>query len=115
VGSAIRSWLGDPRGTWNGDVLIVDSANFTDLGDNLLTVADRFDENLDLIERFSRIDAETLLYEFTVDDPTVYIRPWTVVMPMKRSRDLLFEEACHEGNYSLPNMLRGVRIQVATR
>jgi hypothetical protein len=107
VAPSIRSWVGDPRGSWNGDVLIVDSTNFTDLGD-------RFDENLHLIERFSRIDSETLLYQFTVDDPTVYTRPWTVVMPMKRSRDLLFEDACHEGNYSLPNILRAVRIQEAT-
>lgn len=104
--SAIRSWLGDPRGSWNGGVLLVDSTNFTDLGD-------RFDQNLHLIERFSRIDAETLLYEFTVDDPSVYTKPWTVVMPLKRSRDLLFEDACHEGNYSLSNMLRAVRVQEA--
>jgi hypothetical protein len=108
VGSEIRSWVGDPRGSWNGDVLIVDSTNFTDLGD-------RFDENLHLTERLSRIDADTLLYEFTVDDPTVYTRSWTVVMPMKRSRDRLFEDACHEGNYSLPNILRAVRMQDATR
>ena len=108
VGPEIRSWVGDPRCSWNGDVLVVDSTNVTDLGD-------RFDENLHLIERFSRVDSETLLLEFTVDDPTVYARPWTVVMPMKRSRDLLFEDACHEGNYSLPNMLRAVRMQEATR
>ena len=106
--SAFRSWVGDPRGSWKGDVLIVDSTNFTDLGD-------RFDDNLHLVERFSRIDAETLRYEFTVDDPTVYTRPWTVLMTMQRSRDLLFEDACHEGNYSLPNILRAVRMQEASR
>jgi hypothetical protein len=108
LGSWFRSWVGDPTGSWNGGVLIVDSTNFTDLGD-------RFDDNLHLVERFSRIDPDTLLYEFTIDDPTVYTRPWTVVMPMKRSRDLLFEDACHEGNYSLPNMLRAVRLQEAPR
>ena len=108
VAPAIRSWVGDPRGSWNGDVLIVDSTNFTDLGD-------RFDENLHLVERFSRIDSETLLYEFTVDDPTVFTRPWTVIWPLKRSVGPLFEEACHEGNYSLPNMLRAVRAQEASR
>jgi len=59
----------------------------------------------------SRIDGDTLLYEFTVDDPTVYTQPWTVVMPLKRSTALLFEDGCHEGNYSLPTMLRAVRIQ----
>ena len=73
------------------------------------------DDNLHLVERFSRIDAETLRYEFTVDDPTVYTRPWTVLMTMQRSRDLLFEDACHEGNYSLPNILRAVRMQEASR
>lgn len=90
-------------------MLIVESTNFANLGVNLATLADRFDENLHLVER--RIDGETLLYEFTVDDPTVYTRPWTAVMPMKQSGDLLFEDACHEGNYSLPNMLRAVRMQ----
>jgi len=104
--SVFRSWVGDPRGSWEGDVLIVDSTNFTDLGD-------RFDENLHLVERFSRIDRDTLLYEFTIDNPTVYTQPWTVVMPMKRSTDRLFEDACHEGNYSLPSMLRAIRIQEA--
>ena len=108
VASAIRSWVGDPRGSWSGDVLIVDSTNFTDLGD-------RFDENLHLVERFSRIDSETLLYEFTVDDPTVYTRPWRVVWPLKRTVGPLFEEACHEGNYSLPAMLRAVRMQEANQ
>ena len=108
VSPAIRSWTGDPRGSWSGDVLIVDSTNFTDLGD-------RFDENLHLVERFSRIDSETLLYEFTVDDPTVYTRPWRVVWPLKRSAGPLFEEACHEGNYSLPSMLRAIRAQEASR
>jgi hypothetical protein len=108
VNSIFRSWVGDPRGAWNGEVLIVDSTNFRDLGD-------RFDENLHLIERFSRIDAETLHYEFTVDNPTVYTRPWTVVMPMKRSRDSLFEDACHEGNYALRHILSAVRMQEGSR
>jgi hypothetical protein len=105
--SVFRSWIGDPRGSWVGDVLIVDSTNFTDLGD-------RFDENLHLVERFSRIDRDTLLYEFTIDDPTVYTTPWTVVLTMKRSTDRLFEDACHEGNHSMRNMLRAIRIQETT-
>ena len=109
LASALRSWLGDPRGSWEGDVLVVDSTNFTDL-------SDRFDENLHLIERFSSIDRETLLYEFTVDDPTVYIRPWTVALTMTRTGDRLFEDACHEGNYALRHILAAVRFQeTATR
>jgi hypothetical protein len=115
VGSVIRSWLGDPRGSWNGEVLIVDSTNFRDLGAGAQAGGAAFDENLHLIERFSRVDSETLVYEFTVDDPTVYTRPWTMVMPMNRRRDLLFEDACHEGNYALPNMLRALRMQEPTR
>jgi hypothetical protein len=70
-----------------------------------------FDENLHLVERFSLVDRDTLLYEFTVDDPTAYTRSWTVVMPMKRSRARLYEDACHEGNYALPNMLSATRLQ----
>jgi hypothetical protein len=62
-----------------------------------------------------RIDSETLLYEFTVDDPTVYTRTWKGVMPLKRSAGPLFEDACHEGNYSLPSMLRAMRLQEASR
>ena len=106
--STFRSWVGDPRGAWKGDVLVVDSTNFTDL-------YDRFDGNLHLVERFSRIDRDTLLYEFTVDDPTVYTRPWTVVMPLKRTDDRLFEDACHEGNYALPHILKAVRFEEAGR
>ena len=63
--------------------------------------------SLHLVERFRRVDAETLLYEFTVDDPVTWIRPWTVQFPMTRSREPIFEYACHEGNYSLPNILAG--------
>ena len=64
---------------------------------------------LHLIERFKRVDADTLLYEFTVDDPVTWTRPWTVQFPMTRSREPIFEYACHEGNYSLPNILAGAR------
>ena len=104
LGPVFRSWVGDPRGSWNGDVLIVDSTNFTDLGD-------RFDENLHLVERFSRIDGDTLLYEFTVDDPTVYTRPWTVVMPMKRSTARCSRTAVTKGTTRSPpcSVLSGSR------
>lgn len=104
LGKTIRSWVGDARGEWQATTLVVDSTNFVDL-------EDRFDENLHLIERFSRLDRDTLHYEFTVDDPTVYTRPWTVVLPMKRSRDRLYEDGCHEGNYALPHMLSALRFQ----
>ena len=104
VGPVIRSWVGDPRGSWNGDVLVVDSTNVTDLGD-------RFDENLHLAERFSRIDSETLLYEFTVDDPATWTKKWSASIPMVKSDELMFEYACHEANYALEGVLKGARYQ----
>ncbi len=100
----IRRWTGDSVGKWEGDTLVVDTTNFTD--QPALGSADR---NLHVIERFSRIDAKTLLYRFTVDDPTVWTAQWTgeFVWPATESR--IYEYACHEGNYSFANILRGAR------
>ena len=100
----IRQWMGDPRGHWEGDTLVVDTTNFTDK-----THYRGADENLHLIERFRRVDPDTLLYEFTVDDPTAFTRPWTAEIPMTRSTGSVFEYACHEGNYALDDILRGAR------
>ena len=69
------------------------------------------DENLLLVERFTRIDADTLQYEFTVNDPTIWTKPWTAVVPMKKSLDRIYEYACHEGNYAMPGILAGARAQ----
>jgi len=102
----IRRWLGDPRGRWDGDTLVVDSTNF---GDKMNLRA--ADEHLHLVERFTRVGPDTLLYEFTVDDPTAYTRPWTAQLPMTRTGDRILEYACHEGNYALPDILRGARFQ----
>lgn len=106
----VRRWLGEPRGHWDGATLVVDSTNFNGIS-NVRGV----DENLHLVERFTRADANTLLYEFTVDDPTAYARPWTVVLPMTRTNDRLFEYACQEGNYALMDILRGARYQERER
>jgi len=106
VPAQVRSWLGDARGRWDGATLVVDTTNFVDA-----VAARGFDANLHLTERFSRVDPNTLLYEFTVDDPTVFTRPWTARLPMTKSRDRLFEYACHEGNYALVDILRGARAQ----
>jgi len=100
----IRQWLGDSRGRWDGDALVVDTINFTDKSRTT-------DENLHLVERFTRTSADTLLYEFTVDDPTMFAGPWSAALPMTRTSDRLFEYACHEGNYALPDILRGARAQ----
>ena len=104
--AAVRRALGEARGRWDGATLVVESTNFTGTS-NLRGV----DENLHLTERFTRATDRTLLYEFTVDDPTAYARPWTVVLPMIRTDDRLFEYACHEGNYALMDILRGARYQ----
>jgi hypothetical protein len=100
----VRLWMGDPRGHWEGDTLVVDSTNFT-----TKTHFRGADENLHLIERFKFTDADTLLYQFTVDDPTAFSRQWTAELPMHRSAGPMYEFACHEGNVALPNMLRIAR------
>ena len=104
--SALRRWLGDSRGHWEGNTLVVDTTNFTDKNPFRGS-----GENLHLTERFTRTDANTLLYEFTVDDPTTFTRPWTAQLPMTKSNERLYEYACHEGNYALPDILRGARFQ----
>ena len=100
----IRRWLGDSIGHWEGDTLVVDTTNFND--QPALGSADR---NLHVIERFTRVDAKTLRYKFTVEDPTVWTKPWTgeIVWPATGAR--MYEYACHEGNYSFTGILRGAR------
>jgi hypothetical protein len=100
----IRPLLGDSRGRWDGDTLVIDTTNFT--------TETRFrgsDENLHLTERFTRTDRDTLMYEFTVDDPTAFTARWTAALPMARSEERIYEYACHEGNYGLRNMLTSAR------
>ena len=102
----VRLWLGDSRGRWEGRTLVVDTTNFTDK-----TSFRGSSEKLHLVERFTRVDAATLRYAYTVDDPATFTKPWTVVLPMTKSDERLFEYACHEGNYALPDILRGARYQ----
>jgi hypothetical protein len=102
--ATVRLWMGDSRGHWKGDTLVVDTTNFTD--------KTRFrgaDENLHLTERFTRAGADSLLYEFTVDDPTAFAKPWTAQIPVTRSDERIFEYACHEGNYAMVDILAGAR------
>jgi len=102
----IRKWLGDSVGRWDGDTLVVDTTNFTD--------KTRFrgsSEHLHVVERFSRIDAKTLRYRFTVEDPSTWVSPWSGEEAWPATNDLLFEYACHEGNYALGNILRGARLR----
>ncbi len=108
--AVLRFWQGDPRAHWEGGTLVVDSTNFSEKASIRGSSAD-----LHLIERFTRTDANTLRYEFTVDDPTAFTRPWSAVLPMQRSKDRLFEYACHEANYALEDILRGARSQESPR
>ena len=102
----IRQWTGDSRGRWEGDTLVVDTTNFLR---ETAFAGGRTTAKLHLIERFTRVDADTLLYEFTVDDPSVWTKPWTAQLPMDKSEQHMYEYACHEGNYGLPGILGGAR------
>ncbi len=104
--AAIRRWQGDSRGRWDGGTFVVDTTNFTDR-----TNFRGSGEQLHLVERFTRVDAKTLLYEFTVDDPATFTRPWSAALPMTKTTDRVFEYACHEGNYALADILRGARAE----
>ena len=104
VSKGVRQWVGDSRGRWEGDTLVVDTTGF--LGETAFPNAG---PNLHLTERFKRVDAETLLYEFTVSDPTTWTKPWTAQVPMRKSDQPMYEYACHEGNYGMPNLLNAAR------
>ena len=109
--SQVRQWLGDSIGRWDGNTLVVDTTNFPDGSGYYGDAGGNFDwdGNLHLVERFSLFDADTLLYQFAIDDPTAYTRPWKGELTMARSDGPIYEFACHEANYSLVNMLRGFR------
>jgi hypothetical protein len=104
----IRKWMGDSVGHWEGDTLVVDTTNFTDK-----TQFRGSGENLHVIERFTRTDPNTLLYRFTVDDPTTWDKPWSGEYPWNGTDEKIYEYACHESNYSLEGVLRGARVSDA--
>ena len=109
--AAVRKWMGDSIGRWEGSTLVVDTTNFNDAGGFYGDAGGNFawDRNLHLVERFSLLDADTMLYQFDVDNPTAFTRPWKGELTMSRSTAPIYEYGCHEGNYSLPNMLSGYR------
>ncbi len=100
----VRKWLGDSIGWWEGDTLVVDTTNFREQPS-----FSRASKDLHVIERFSRIDKDTVRYQFTVDDPT-WTEPWSGEYPWPSSDNDLYEYACHEGNYALGNIMRGARL-----
>ena len=102
----VRQLEGSSRGRWDGDTLVIETANFTDR-----SAFQGASENMRLVERFTRVDADTLLYRFTVDDPSTWTRPWTAEVPWRKAVGPLFEHACHEGNRGLYNTLAGARLE----
>ena len=103
----VRQWSGDSRGHWEGDTLVVETANFQD--HDAYSTWRGSSTDMKLVERFTRLDADTLLYEFTVSDPSTWTSPWTAQHRMQRNDQPMFEYACHEGNYSMEAMLGGAR------
>ncbi len=106
--TTIRKWLGDSVGRWDGDTLVVDTTNFTDK-----TRFRQSSENLHVVERFTRIDAKTLRYRFTVEDPSTWVRAWSGEEAWPATNDLMYEYACHEANYALGDIMRGARLREA--
>lgn len=104
--ATVRQWMGDPRGHWEGNTLVVDTTNFSDK-----TNFRGSDENLHLIERFTRTAPDMLMYEFTVDDPTAFTKPFTAQIPMRPGEGPILEYACNEGNYAMTDILRGARVE----
>ncbi len=104
----VRQWMGDSRGHWEGDTLVVETTHF----DRRLTLVGA-SRNARLVERFTRVSPEILAYEYTVEDSTVWERPWTALQSLRKSEAPVFEYACHEGNYAAANMLAGARMDEA--
>ena len=111
--ATVHQWLGDSIGHWDGDTLVVDTTNFSDQNifyeDVVEGLQFRSAKNLHVIEWFQRVDANTILYRATIDDPTTFTKQWTMEFPFVASRGPIFEYACHEGNYAMPDILGGAR------
>jgi hypothetical protein len=108
VSPTVRKWMGDSIGHWEGDTLVVDTTNFTSK-----TQFNGSSDQLHVVERFRRVDANTILYRFTVEDPATWDRSWTGEYPWVATNENLYEYACHEGNYAMGNMLKGARLKEA--
>jgi hypothetical protein len=118
LGDAIRQWNGEPRGRWDGNTLVVESTNYNSKGSIATSAATGRmrgipqSEAMRVVERFTRVDGNTINYSVTITDPKVYTRPWTVALPLNRDDSYqMFEYSCHEGNYALPNTLSFGRVR----
>lgn len=113
--AAMRQWMGDSVGWWEGDTLVVETTGFKadeQLRPGIPTTL-LVSKDAKVVERFTRISPSQILYEFSVDDPTVYTKPWKAEMPLNAAKGPVYEYACHEGNYALPGILRGARLAEA--
>ena len=106
ISQNIRQWQGDSVGRWEGNTLVVDTTNFTGLTPNFRGSG----EKLHLVERFTRVSDEAVIYQFTVEDPTTWATPWTAEIPMTKTQGPVYEWACHEGNTMISNILQGARV-----
>jgi hypothetical protein len=106
VSRDIREWTGDSRGHWEGDTLVIETTNFN--GKNPVRGSS---ENMRVVERLTRVDADTIDYRFTIEDESTWTHPWSAQVPMKKTTGPLFEHACHEGNFGLYNTLVGARLE----
>ena len=106
IGQGLQQWMGDSRGRWDGDTLIVETTNFNNRQEFRGAT-----QNLRLVERFTRVDAETIDYQLTANDPATWVKPWTAAIPLTKISDQMYEYACHEGNYGMPNLLHGARAE----
>jgi hypothetical protein len=104
----VGTWLGDSRGHWEGNTLVIDTTNFGDKREWRGSTS-----GMHLVERLTRVDPKTIKYEFTVSDPTTWTRPWSVEFPWPRIEPPLYEFACHEQNYGLMNVVKGAQIRAA--
>ncbi|HEX3699051.1 MAG TPA: hypothetical protein VHV27_00100 [Phenylobacterium sp.] len=112
VPDAIRPWMGDSVGWWDGDTLVVETTNLNPKTSiDALFGGFNYSPKGRLIERFTRVSPTEMIYEFTVDDPAYFTRTWSAQMPMRATNGPIYEYACHEGNYSLPNALSGARAE----
>jgi hypothetical protein len=103
---SVRQWLGDSRGHWEGDTLVVDTTNYKPR-----SFMSRSSEQLHVVERLSRTAPDTLTYQITIDDPGTWTRPWSLMIPLKRADHPMYEYGCHEGNYGMAGILAGARAE----
>jgi hypothetical protein len=116
--ASLRQWDGDSRGHWDGNTLVVDTVNYNGRGQISTSAAGgrikgiQQSKSLHVVERFTRTDADTILYEVSIDDPTVYTKPWKVSIPLGRDPEYtIYEYACQEGNYAMTDILNGARVE----